>query len=109
MPKLALQIEPPPTHDEALPDKTELLFRPEALAEHQTTWMGTVLLKPKFSSALFVCAGTISGIAVLALVFFGSFTRKAHISGWLVPEQGLARIFAPQTGVVTRLHAREGM
>jgi membrane fusion protein len=85
------------------------LFRPEVLAARQTRWLGTVLLEPKISSALFVLAAGIAAAAVLALLFLGSFTRKAHISGWLMPEQGLARIFAPQTGVVTRLLAREGM
>jgi membrane fusion protein len=94
---------------EAVANAAAPLFRSEALAERQTKWLGTVLLQPKLSSSLFAFAAAAAALAVVALLFFGSFTRKAHITGWLVPEQGLARIFAPQTGIVAKLYAREGM
>jgi membrane fusion protein len=109
MPNAARRIEAPQTEQSPQPAESTPLFRPEVLAERQTQWLGTVLLEPRLSSSLFVTAAAIAAVIVLALLFLGSFTRKAHISGWLVPEQGLARIFAPQTGVVTRLYAREGM
>jgi membrane fusion protein len=99
-----------PDHEDNLPlNDSEPLFRPEVLAGNQTQWLGTVLLKPKVSSLMFVMAAAIAGATVLSLLYFGFFTRKANISGWLVPEQGLARIFAPQTGVVTQLYVNEGM
>jgi membrane fusion protein len=85
------------------------LFRPEVMAERQTQWLGTVLLEPRVSHAMFTTIAVAAGLAVLALLLFGSYTRKAHINGWLVPQQGLARIVAPQFGVVTRIHVREGM
>jgi membrane fusion protein len=109
MANLAVRLEAPEPEEESRTAESEPLFRPEVLAERQTQWLGTVLLGPRVSSFMFVMAATIAAVTVLAVLFFGSFTRKAHISGWLVPEQGLARIFAPQPGVVTRLYAREGM
>ncbi len=108
MSQLAVRIEAPEPEHGSRAAESEALFRSEVLAERQTQWLGTVLLEPRVSSSIFVVAATIAAVTVLALLFFGSFTRKAHISGWLVPEQGLARIFAPQTGVVTRLYAQEG-
>src|SRR5262245_51261067 len=84
------------------------LFRPEVATERQGQWLGTVLLKPKISTLMFVTAAAVAGATILSLLFVGSFTRKAHISGWLVPEQGLARIYAPQSGVVMQLHVSEG-
>jgi membrane fusion protein len=90
------------------PDR-QPLFRPEVIAERQTQWLGTVLLEPRISHSIFTSMALTAGIAVLALLLIGSYTRKAHINGWLVPQQGLARIVAPQVGVVTRIHVREGM
>jgi membrane fusion protein len=87
---------------------TEPLFRTEVLGEQKAQWLGNVLLQPRLSFSLLAGAAILAALAVLAFLFLASFTRKAHISGWLVPEQGLARIFAPQTGVVTRLYVREG-
>lgn len=85
------------------------LFRSEVLREQQTQWLGTVLLAPRISHSLFAGIAMSAGVAVLALLLLGSYTRKAHVGGWLVSQQGLARISAPQAGVVTKIHAREGM
>lgn len=86
----------------------EPLFRHEVLAEHRTRWLGTVLLEPKISHGVFGALAAATTIAVLALLVFGSFTRKERIKGWLVPERGLVRVFAPQSGSVTRIAVREG-
>jgi membrane fusion protein len=84
------------------------LFRSEVLIARETRWLGTVLLAPRVSHRLFALFAALAAAAVLALLFFGAFTRKAHIDGWLVPQAGLARAFAPRAGVVTGLHVAEG-
>jgi membrane fusion protein len=84
------------------------LFRPEVLAEQQTQWLGTVLLAPRLSHRVFVLLGALAAGAILALLFFASYTRTARVSGWLVPKDGLARVVAPQAGVVSALHVSEG-
>ncbi len=84
------------------------LFRHEVFAERQTQWLGTVLLAPQLSHRLFTAFAVLTTAAILALLFFADYTRKARISGWLVPQQGLVRVFAPQPGVVTELHVKEG-
>ncbi len=86
----------------------EPLFRPEAMAERRTQWLGTVLLAPTISHVLFAAFAALTTAAILGLLFFAEFTRKERIKGWLVPEQGLVRVVAPQTGVITRLHVRDG-
>ncbi len=86
----------------------EPLFREEVLAERQTRWLGTVLLQPKLSHRLFAALALATTAGVLALLFFGSFTRKERIKGWLVPQSGLLRVFAPQPGIVTRVAVRDG-
>jgi len=89
-------------------DSRPQLFRSEVLAERQTQYLGTVLLAPRLSDHLFALAAVLATAAVLGLLFYGEFTRKARINGWLVPEKGLVRVFAPQPGVVTGLFLKEG-
>lgn len=84
------------------------LFRPQALAERRTRWLGTVLLAPQLSHSLFAAFAALAASAVLALLFFAEFTRTARISGWLMPDQGLLRIVAPLQGVISQLHVQEG-
>jgi len=101
----------PAVSDRNAPSSTaiEPLFRPEVLVEHQSQWLGTILLEPKISHWMFASLALLATAAVLGLLFFASYTSKARISGWLVPQQGLVRVFTPQAGVVTQLHVKEGM
>lgn len=85
------------------------LFRPEVLVEHQSQWLGTVLLEPKVTHWMFASLAMLVAAAIIGMLFFTSYTRKARISGWLVPQQGLVRVFTPQAGVVTQIHVKEGM
>jgi membrane fusion protein len=84
------------------------LFRPEVLAERRTQWLGSVLLAPKLSHRLFSIYALLVTGAIVALLFFGEYTRTAKVSGWLVPEQGMVRVFAAQTGVATEMYVKEG-
>jgi len=84
------------------------LFRAEALAARQTQWLGTVLLAPRLSHRLFALFSALAVVAVLGLLFSADFTRKSRISGWLMPQEGLVRVFAPRPGVVTALYVKEG-
>jgi membrane fusion protein len=85
------------------------LFRPEVMVEHHSQWLGTVLLEPRITHWMFASIALLAMAAVLGLLFFTSYTRKARINGWLVPQQGLVRIFSPQSGVITQIHVKEGM
>jgi membrane fusion protein len=85
------------------------LFRSEVLVEHQSQWLGAVLLEPKITHWMFASVALLATAAVLGMLFLTSYTRKARVNGWLVPQQGLMRVFAPQAGVITRIHVKEGM
>ena len=95
------------TREPAIADRQEL-FRSEVLAERQTPLLGKVLLEPKASHSLLVGISVALGLAVIAFLVFGSYARKARLSGVLVPTQGIARIVAPQAGVVTDIFVNEG-
>jgi membrane fusion protein len=101
-----VRSEPPRTG--ARPDAPTPLFRPEAVAAQRTAWLGTVLLARPLSHSLFVLFALFAIVSLGTLATFGEFTRKAKVNGWLVPEQGLVRVFAPQSSVVADLRVREG-
>lgn len=89
--------------DEAVP-----LFRAQVLEQQQAQWLGTVLLKPRSMHMWFGACAALTVALVLLALSIGSYTKKARVAGWLVPEQGLVRVYAPRAGVATRLLVQEG-
>lgn len=82
-----------------------MLFRPEALAgQDQKGWLGQVQVLPPLSLQLLTAAAVGSLFLVGAFLSLTEYTRKARVSGFLVPDRGVLRINAPQTAtVLTRL------
>ncbi len=93
----------PLLEDGALP-----LFRPELLHERQNQWLGPVLLKPRPMHAWFAATAALTVAAIIAALGLASYTSKARVAGWLVPAQGVVRVFPPRAGVATQVFVREG-
>ncbi len=98
----------PGHQQERQPEAIQPLFRPEVIAERQDHSLGAVLLEPRLSYQAFSGSAMVALAAIFALLIFGSYTRKTHVNGWLVPDAGLIKVFAPQNGIVTNLRVREG-
>ncbi len=84
------------------------IFRREALASQQTSWIGEIqLIRPP--SLAFLTAGVaLSVLAVGVFLALGEYTRKVHVSGVLVPDRGVIRLVPPQDAVVLERHVAEG-
>lgn len=84
------------------------LFRPEAVEYARVKHYGTILLiRPLSHTALtLLFAGVTVGLILFFTLF--SYTRKAELSGVVLPVDGLIRIFSAQGGVVTERHVHEG-
>jgi membrane fusion protein len=84
------------------------LFRQEALDHRRDTWLGDINLVRPISFG--VLAALFLGIALglLAYLAWGEYTKKARASGYLVPEQGLLKIYSQQSGAVAALRVVEG-
>ncbi|PHV08240.1 secretion protein [Janthinobacterium sp. BJB412] len=84
------------------------LFRPEAVKHKNERLHGVVILAHTWShtalTAFFCCIVA----ALVAFAFHFGFTRKETVSGVVVPDRGVIRLAAPQSGIVTRIQAREG-
>ena len=85
-----------------------MLFRPEALQGRQQAWLGSIQLLQPLSFKL------LSGVAIAAVLLtctflsLAEYTRKARVSGYLVPDRGVLRISAAQTATVLQREVTEG-
>ena len=98
----------PPTANTPAAGPGSSLFRSEALDHQRPQWLGTILVEPRVGSSRFVYFAVIAASLVLLLLIFGSYTKKQRVNGWLVPNLGVARIVAPQPGIVSEIHVIEG-
>lgn len=84
------------------------LFRREALERHRQDWLGSIQLIRPVSLSVVTGLVVLAAIAVAAYLTLGEYTRKARVSGYLVPDRGVIRLVAPQPATVVEAHASEG-
>lgn len=84
------------------------LFRNEVSIHAQQAWLGRIVLIRPISFTMLVGVAGLMAIAVLFYLWFGQYTKKATVSGMLVPDAGLVKVSSPQGGVVLERFAAEG-
>jgi membrane fusion protein len=84
------------------------IFRPEAIERHRHAWLGTIQLSSPLPLALLAVGAVAAALLIVAALCIGEYTRKAHVSGYLVPDRGMAQLVTPAAGVVTESHAHDG-
>lgn len=77
------------------------LFRLEALQHQKQKLLGEIVLISPLPFAILALLSTFAACALVAYLVWGEYTRKAHVSGHLVPDQGLIKVYAPTRGTVT--------
>ena len=84
------------------------LFRREVLDSRQREWLGSVQLTRPVP--LWVATGFVLVVAatVFTFLWFGEYTRKARIVGYLVPDRGVIRLTAPQAAAILESRVSEG-
>ncbi len=70
--------------------------------------MGAILLIRPLSFALLTCASLAVTFVLLGFLAFAEYSRKASLSGALVPASGAIRVVSPQSGLVLERSVREG-
>lgn len=84
------------------------LFRQAALENRQAKLLGEIILiRPLSFTLLTTGALAIAGL-LLAFLIFGSYTKRSTVAGQLMPDTGVIKVYAPQSGVVTRKQVQEG-
>ena len=87
---------------------TESLFRQEVLDAKRGSWLGSISLAQPLSLWVLTGFAVAAALAIGLFLFFGSYSRRSHVVGQLVPTQGLATVLAPATGVLSQLDVVEG-
>ena len=105
------KVLPPPQQTVEGPSSSSptSLFRHEVVdfQEIERQFGRAILLQP---ISLKVITWFLAGFValMLALLFIGQYSRKATVSGYLIPSSGTAKIFALQRGTITKVHVTEG-
>lgn len=84
------------------------LFREEAIAHRQTVKMGDVFAVKTLSLSWLTLVFLLQAVPLVCFICWGEYTRKAQVSGFLAPTQGLLKIYTPQAGRVVESRVSEG-
>lgn len=84
------------------------LFRAEVLEGRQQAWLGRIQLIRPVPLAVLTGLVVATALAVAAYLVLGEYTRKARVTGYLVPDGGVIRLVPPQAATVIERHAVEG-
>jgi membrane fusion protein len=90
------------------PPRTIALFRREALETQREKALGDVLLVQPLSTAALTLVAVALAAALVAFTFWGEYTRKAHVSGYLVPTAGLIKVYPREVGTIVDKRVAEG-
>jgi len=83
-------------------------FRSEVQAQHQRRYGPEVMqlgISPWRLSSALLCG---IAVAILLFIWLSNYTKKARVSGQVVPSHGLTKVIALQAGVVSELRVAEG-
>ena len=83
-------------------------FRTEALEHRHREWLGSIQLIRPVSLVVMTLLALAIACALGVYLCLGEYTRKARVSGYLVPDRGVIRLVAPQAATVLESHVAEG-
>jgi membrane fusion protein len=87
---------------------TPPLFRTAALNERQVKWLGDIVLVRPLSFLVLTTMAVAMALLIGCFMVFGSYTNRSTVSGQLVPDVGVLKVYASQPGIVIAKHVREG-
>jgi membrane fusion protein len=94
--------------EESLMVMTRPLFRPTVLEARQEQELGTVLLAQPISIKVLTLMAIAIAVGLVAFSFWGDYTRKAQVRGFLAPRSGLIKIYSQEAGTIVERRVSEG-
>ena len=88
--------------------KGRQLFRAEALEMQQAKWLGNIVLIRPLSFSFLTAFASILGLIIIVFLIWGTYTKRSTVSGQLLPDIGLVKVYVPQPGIVLEKHVVEG-
>jgi len=87
---------------------TDELFRKEAINNHRERLWGDVILIQPFSFRVLTALVAVIIFAAIYFLFSNSYVKRESVVGYLVPDKGVAKIYAPTFGNVDEAVIIEG-
>jgi membrane fusion protein len=87
---------------------TDSLFRQEALEANRERVLGAAGIYTPPWRWLMIGVVVALTLSILALLIFGSYTKREQVTGQLVPSSGLPTLVPQVTGTVVRIMVHEG-
>lgn len=84
------------------------LFRPEAIEGQRRQLHGAVTIYQPVSFAALTAVLAICTVSAAIFLTTASFARKETASGWVVPQMGMAQVYAPQGSIVQEVMVHMG-
>lgn len=84
------------------------LFRPAALSARHVNWLGDIILIRPISFGFLTALAAVLAAIIVAFLFWGTYTKRTPVSGQLIPDSGLVKVYVPQSGIVLQKHVSEG-
>lgn len=84
------------------------LFRQEAIDAQREKLLGAVSVARPVPWWVFTALASGFAVALLLFVFLGESTRRERVDGFLALDAGVARLLAPEAGILADLSVREG-
>jgi membrane fusion protein len=88
--------------------KRESLFREEALSASRVQWLGEIILIRPLTFGFLTAIAALLVLVLAAVFFIGSYTKRSSVSGQLMSDLGVVKVYAPQAGIVAQKMVREG-
>lgn len=88
--------------------KRTSLFRMEALSASRTTWLGEITMIRPLTLTLLTAIAAGFAMLLVALLLCGSYTRRSNVSGQLMSDLGIIKVYPPQAGVILKKMVGEG-
>lgn len=79
------------------------IFREEALNHQTDSDYGEIVLPASFGLSISALTTLFIFLCLILFILYGSYTRKAHLSGIVMPSSGLVKITPQYAGYVTKL------
>ncbi|KVO50703.1 MFP transporter [Burkholderia ubonensis] len=84
------------------------LFRPEALLGSSPRTLGDIVLVRPVSLTLLTVSAVCMVMSVILFFVFGAYTRRATVDGVIMPDSGLVKVYAQQSGILNKRDVVEG-
>lgn len=85
------------------------LFRQEAIDAQREKLLGAVSSARPVPLRVFSAIAAAFAVALIVFAFWGEYTRRERVEGFLATDAGAARVLAPMAGVVQELLVKEGI